>query len=95
MSPRQYYPPLGPVRPGLASSPLPAPLPGYQAMQQAALARSIASSERYPDALRVHDAASRASQLRHLTSGARQDATRAGRLDTAAFASRRWYARWR
>lgn len=57
-------------------------------MQQAALVRSVASSERYLDALRVHDAASRDSQLRHLTSGTRQDATRAGYLDTTAFAGR-------
>jgi hypothetical protein len=61
-------------------------------MQRAALARSVASGERYLDALRVQDAASRASQLRHLTHGTPQDATRTGRADTAAFASRQRYA---
>jgi hypothetical protein len=61
-------------------------------MQRAALARSVASSERYLDALRVRDAASRDSQLRHLTHGTPQDATRAGRADTAAFAGRQRYA---
>jgi hypothetical protein len=40
----------------------------------------------------VRDAASRNSQLRHLTHGTPQDATRAGRADTAAFASRQRYA---
>jgi hypothetical protein len=61
-------------------------------MQRAALARSVAGGERYLDALRVRDAASRASQLRHLTHGSAQDATRAGRADTAAFAGRQRYA---
>ena len=92
MSPRHSSPPLGPVRPGLASGPLPSSLPSYQAMQQAALGRSVASGERYLDGLRVQDAATRTSQLRHLTSGTRQDATRAGRLDTAAFTARQRYA---
>ncbi|GAB3638231.1 hypothetical protein GCM10027422_38210 [Hymenobacter arcticus] len=61
-------------------------------MQRAALACSVASGERYLDALRVHDAATRASQLRHLTAGTRQDATRSGRLDTAAFTAHQRYA---
>jgi hypothetical protein len=89
MNPRAPFPPLGP---GTTPGPAASPFAGYQAMQRAALARSVASGERYLDALRVQDAASRASQLRHLTHGTQQDATRAGRADTAAFASRQRYA---
>jgi hypothetical protein len=89
MSPRQPHPPLGPVRPGAIPGPAASPFANYQALQQAALGRSVASGERYLDALRVKDTASRASQLRHLT--AWQDATRTERVDTAAFASQLRY----
>ena len=92
MNPRSPFPPLGPGRPSATPGPAASPFAGYQAMQRAALARSVAGGERYLDALRVRDAASRASQLRHLTHGSPQDATRAGRADTAAFAGRQRYA---
>jgi hypothetical protein len=92
MNPRAPFPPLGPGRPGTTPGPAASPFAGYQAMQRAALARSVTSGERYLDALRVQDAASRASQLRHLTHSTPQDATRAGWADTAAFAARQRYA---
>jgi len=93
MSPRNpaSRSPLGPTRAtALNPGPRPAgnPLAAHQAMLGASLAHSVASGERYLDALRVRDAQSLASQLRHLAPTARQDATRLKPDAALAFAGR-------
>lgn len=61
-------------------------------MLNANLVRSVASGERYLDALRVRDAQSRASQMRHLAPTAQPDATRLKPEAALAFASHQRYA---
>lgn len=65
----------GPRRPSARQKPA-AVFPSMQSLQTGALVRSIAAGERYLDALRVKDAASRKAHLSYLTRETRQDATR-------------------
>ncbi|RZJ57739.1 MAG: hypothetical protein EOO55_02700 [Hymenobacter sp.] len=81
----------GPKSPAPVNKSSPA-YPSLQALQMGAFVRTIASGERYLDALRVKDVASRAAHLSYVTREARPDATRRGRPDAQSFANQQRYA---